>query len=257
MFELPPLTFPPPSTPVIRSNYLQSFSPPPVLPPISSIPSPNPYSTPSLITPSIPYSTTPSDPSPSIPPAPATPQPRTAIDIVDSTASTKKSVEKAPVRARKRVQKSTPKPRKKPETIRQRRRRLAEEVVEAEASASLDIGCVVDRATRADKGVLYGTRYLGIQYGGGDGCTRAFSCASDAAYADDPETRRSTEGYVFHPFGGPIDWKPSKQKTVTTSSTEAEILALSHAAKDLYCSVLEVVTVFCLEDFQSIGPPNR
>lgn len=33
-------------------------------------------------------------------------------------------------------------------------------------------------------------------------------------------------------FNGAIDWKASKQKTVTTSSTEAELLAISTAAKE-------------------------
>jgi hypothetical protein len=61
-----------------------------------------------------------------------------------------------------------------------------------------------------------------------------FLCASDAAYADDPITRRSTTGYVFLLFGGPVDWKSTKQRTVTTSSTEAELLALSDAAKEMY-----------------------
>jgi len=35
-------------------------------------------------------------------------------------------------------------------------------------------------------------------------------------------------------FGGPIDWRVGKQKTVTTSTTEAELLALSHASKEVY-----------------------
>ena len=34
-------------------------------------------------------------------------------------------------------------------------------------------------------------------------------------------------------FGGPIDWKARKQQTVTTSTTEAELLALQHASKEL------------------------
>ena len=33
-------------------------------------------------------------------------------------------------------------------------------------------------------------------------------------------------------FGGPITWKANKQDTVTTSSTEAELLALSQTAKE-------------------------
>ena len=43
---------------------------------------------------------------------------------------------------------------------------------------------------------------------------------------------KSTEGFLFKLFGGPIDWKACKQKTVTTSTTKAELLALSHTAKD-------------------------
>jgi hypothetical protein len=33
-------------------------------------------------------------------------------------------------------------------------------------------------------------------------------------------------------FGGPIAWRANKQDTVTTSSTEAELLAISQAAKE-------------------------
>ena len=40
-------------------------------------------------------------------------------------------------------------------------------------------------------------------------------------------------------FGGLIGWRASKQDTVTTSTTEAELLALSQAAKEpLYVSRL-------------------
>jgi hypothetical protein len=37
---------------------------------------------------------------------------------------------------------------------------------------------------------------------------------------------------VMRLFGGTIAWKASKQATVTTSSTEAELLSLSQAAKE-------------------------
>jgi hypothetical protein len=59
-----------------------------------------------------------------------------------------------------------------------------------------------------------------------------FRASSDAAFADDTKTRRSSEGYLFKLFGGPIDWRANKQRTVTTSTTEAELLALSSAAKE-------------------------
>ena len=55
--------------------------------------------------------------------------------------------------------------------------------------------------------------------------------SSDAAYADDTTTRRSSEGYLFKLFGAAIDWRAGKQRTVTTSTTEAELLSLTTAAK--------------------------
>ena len=85
----------------------------------------------------------------------------------------------------------------------------------------------VDRAIS----YLNGTHAMAIQFSASNTHHRAFTCASDAAYADDPVTRYSTEGYLFTLFGGPIDWRSTKQRTVTTSSTEAELPALSHTAK--------------------------
>ena len=57
-------------------------------------------------------------------------------------------------------------------------------------------------------------------------------CWSDAAFADDTETRRSSDGYLFKLYAGAIDWRAAKQRTVTTSSTEAELLSLSGAARE-------------------------
>jgi hypothetical protein len=62
---------------------------------------------------------------------------------------------------------------------------------------------------------------------------RVVEAASDAAYGDDPSTRRSSEGYVIKIFGGPVDWRASLQNTVTTSTTEAELLALTHLGKEV------------------------
>ena len=60
-----------------------------------------------------------------------------------------------------------------------------------------------------------------------------FAGASDASFADDRETRCSSEGMIFHLFGTPIDWKAARQKTVTKSSTDAELLAISHAGSEM------------------------
>jgi hypothetical protein len=81
---------------------------------------------------------------------------------------------------------------------------------------------------------LQKTKTLAIEYSAETNNQQVFVCASDAAFADDTATRRSTEGYLFKLFGGAIDWHSTKQKTVTASSTEAELRALAHAAKETF-----------------------
>jgi hypothetical protein len=60
-----------------------------------------------------------------------------------------------------------------------------------------------------------------------------FFRASDASFADDPLTRASSDGYLFKLFGMLIDWKATKQRLVTKSTTKAELYALSRAALEL------------------------
>ncbi|KAG3230733.1 hypothetical protein PI124_g24169 [Phytophthora idaei] len=55
---------------------------------------------------------------------------------------------------------------------------------------------------------------------------------SDADWAGDVETRRSTSGYAFMVNGGCISWRSKKQRTVALSSTEAEYMALTEAAQE-------------------------
>ena len=59
-----------------------------------------------------------------------------------------------------------------------------------------------------------------------------FITLSDALFADNPATRFSSQGYGFKLFNSLIDWKASKQKTVIISSTEAELLAATAAARE-------------------------
>ena len=88
---------------------------------------------------------------------------------------------------------------------------------------------------------LNSTRSFSITYQGNNNAYHQFAFAnqgyahisSDASFADDKTTRRSRQGYLFSLFGGPIAWKASKQNTVTTSSTEAELLALSQVGKEV------------------------
>src|SRR5579871_1963199 len=82
---------------------------------------------------------------------------------------------------------------------------------------------------------LYTTRYLAIEYSSINPHQNAktLRIASDASFADDNDTRRSTQGYLIKLFNGPIMWQSSRQNTVSTSTTEAELLALSHVGKEV------------------------
>ena len=60
-------------------------------------------------------------------------------------------------------------------------------------------------------------------------------CASDASFAYNTLDRKSSQGYILKLFGGPVAWRVNKQDTVTTSSTEAELLALSQMVKESIC----------------------
>ena len=54
---------------------------------------------------------------------------------------------------------------------------------------------------------------------------------SDLSFADNKDTRRSTLGSIFFLAGCPISWSSRKQKSVATSTAEAEYMALSGCAK--------------------------
>jgi hypothetical protein len=54
---------------------------------------------------------------------------------------------------------------------------------------------------------------------------------SDADYAGDRNDRKSTSGMIFILGGGAISWRSRKQHAVSTSTTEAEYIALSTGAK--------------------------
>jgi Reverse transcriptase (RNA-dependent DNA polymerase)/Pol polyprotein, beta-barrel domain len=87
----------------------------------------------------------------------------------------------------------------------------------------------------ADRTIEYlvGTKYWAIEYDGNLLSDRKiFITSSDSAFADDPLTRNSSYGFCFSLFGGVIHYKAVKGTTVTTSSTEAELLALSLTAKE-------------------------
>jgi hypothetical protein len=63
------------------------------------------------------------------------------------------------------------------------------------------------------------------------GNSRVLLGYADADWGGCLDTRRSTTGYSYHAFGGPVAWKSRRQPTVAHSTTEAEYMATSDAAK--------------------------
>ena len=74
---------------------------------------------------------------------------------------------------------------------------------------------------------------MSICYGGDQGDrTRSFVYASNTLFVDNTVDQKSSQGYIMTLFSGLIAWRANKQDTVTTSSTETELLALSQTAKE-------------------------
>ena len=63
----------------------------------------------------------------------------------------------------------------------------------------------------------------------GDSTLRGFV---DSDWGGDTDTGKSTTGWVFTLAGCPISWSSQRQKTVSSSSTEAEYIAASDACKE-------------------------
>ena len=73
---------------------------------------------------------------------------------------------------------------------------------------------------------LRGTILLNLIY---KGDLDALMGYSDADWAGDSETRRSTSGYVFNIGSGAISWSSKRQPTVALSTCEAEYMGQTQA----------------------------
>jgi reverse transcriptase-like protein len=78
---------------------------------------------------------------------------------------------------------------------------------------------------------LSGTRTHGIKYSNIPNHSNPPFGFADAAYAN-ADDRKSTSGYVFITGNGAVTWRSKKQTTVALSSTEAEYVSLSEAARE-------------------------
>jgi Reverse transcriptase (RNA-dependent DNA polymerase) len=127
------------------------------------------------------------------------------------------------------------------EAVRSYQRKIGS-MLYAAVTTRIDIAFAVSRLARfltnpspghhaaADRVLHYLYRYrgLGLQLGGADD----FLVATDASFADNTLDRKSSQAYVMVLFGGVVGWRANKQNTVTTSTTEAELLSLSQGAKE-------------------------
>ena len=75
---------------------------------------------------------------------------------------------------------------------------------------------------------LLGTKNLELVYGGEKRGLVGYVDADGASQ----EHRRAISGYVFLIDGGAVSWSSKKQELVTLSTTEAEYVAATHAAKE-------------------------
>jgi hypothetical protein len=79
---------------------------------------------------------------------------------------------------------------------------------------------------------LKGTVDFSITYSSAEPPALNLRLFSDADYAGDRHTYRSTGAYVGFFAGGPATWQSKRQSVVAQSSTESEYMALSEAAKE-------------------------
>ena len=82
---------------------------------------------------------------------------------------------------------------------------------------------------------LAGTRDMGIMYGQPFAEGVPHNCIHgyvDGDWGGDADDRRSTTGYIYMSWSGPVSWRSKKQASTALSSCESEYMAASEAAKE-------------------------
>jgi Reverse transcriptase (RNA-dependent DNA polymerase)/Pol polyprotein, beta-barrel domain/gag-polypeptide of LTR copia-type/Integrase core domain/GAG-pre-integrase domain len=81
---------------------------------------------------------------------------------------------------------------------------------------------------------LKATRDMELRFDGSDvSVDMSFHGYTDADWSGDPETSRSTSGYVFISNRGAIGWASKRQSMVALSTTESEYIGLSNAGQHI------------------------
>ena len=76
------------------------------------------------------------------------------------------------------------------------------------------------------------TKNLGITFNGSDDGSRLVEAYSDADFANSADLR-SVSGMVIRVYGNTVAWRSKRQDTIAGDTTEAEIIAMTSAAKSL------------------------
>jgi len=75
-------------------------------------------------------------------------------------------------------------------------------------------------------------KYLALKFDSTTLEDQVFLTYSDAAFADNKSTRYSFNKYAIKLFSGMLYFKATKQKTITTASIKAKLLALTLIVKE-------------------------
>ena len=102
---------------------------------------------------------------------------------------------------------------------------------------------------------IKGTLNYGLKFSGNGISLKGYS---DADWAGDLDTRRSTSGYIFQIGDSTVSWSSKRQTTVAKSSTEAEYVALSYATQEAVWlrKLLHSVGMISLDDPTTIYEDN-
>ncbi|GFS54007.1 retrovirus-related Pol polyprotein from transposon TNT 1-94 [Trichonephila clavipes] len=82
-------------------------------------------------------------------------------------------------------------------------------------------------------------------------------CYSDSDFGGCTKTSRSTSGYVMIYTGGAISWRSQRQAIVATSTTEAEVIAASEAAKEVIWLCRLIQSIVNLREIPTLQVDNR
>uniref|UniRef100_A0A3Q7IT70 Reverse transcriptase Ty1/copia-type domain-containing protein n=1 Tax=Solanum lycopersicum TaxID=4081 RepID=A0A3Q7IT70_SOLLC len=101
---------------------------------------------------------------------------------------------------------------------------------------------------------LYGTSSLSLCFGTG----KPILCGyTDSDMAGDVDTRKSTSGYLVTFAGGAVSWQSRLQKCVALSTTEAELIAVVEACKELFWMKIFLGELGCAQERSWISSRSR